>query len=83
MHTHVQTADGKILPDGTGYISDIGMCGESDGILGMDPEVVVMRMRSNLPHSFKLASGKCHADGVIFTLDTSTGRVTNIEPIGF
>lgn len=82
-HTHVQTADGKILPKGTGYISDIGMCGESEGILGMDPDTVVLRMRSNLPHSFKTASGKCHADGVIFTLDNSTGRVTKIEPVGF
>ena len=82
-HTHVQTADGKVLPQGTGYISDVGMCGESGGILGMDPDIVVQRMRSNLPHSFKSASGKCHADGVIFTLDTSTGRVTNIEPVGF
>lgn len=82
-HTHVQTADGKILPNGTGYISDVGMCGESDGILGMDPETVVMRMRSNLPHNFKVASGKCHADGVIFTLDTATGRVIDVEPVGF
>ena len=82
-HTHVQTADGRILPNGTGYISDVGMCGESGGILGMDPEVVVLRMRSSLPHPFKAASGKCHADGVIFTLDNSSGRVTNIEPVGF
>ena len=82
-HTHVQTADGKILPNGTGYISDVGMCGESEGILGMDPETVVIRMRSNLPHSFKAAAGKCHADGVIFTLDTSCGRVIKIEPVGF
>lgn len=82
-HTHVQTADGKILPNGTGYISDIGMCGESGGVLGMDPEVVVLRMRTNLPYSFKAASGKCHADGVIFTLDTSSGRVTKVEPVGF
>lgn len=82
-HTHVQTADGKILPNGTGYISDVGMCGESDGVLGMDPEVVVLRMRTSLPYSFKAASGKCHADGVIFTLDNSSGRVTKVEPVGF
>lgn len=82
-HTHVKTADGRILPRGTGYITDIGMCGESDGILGMDPEVVVQRMRSNLPHSFKSANGKCHADGVIFTIDTSSGRVTSVESVGF
>ncbi len=82
-HTHVKTADGMVLPCGTGYITDVGMCGESGGILGMDAETVVLRMRSNLPHSFKSASGKCHADGVIFTLDTASGRVTGVEPVGF
>ena len=82
-HTHVKTADGQILPRGTGYISDIGMCGETGGILGMDPDVVVERMRTSLPHNFKLASGPCRADGVIFTLDTTSGRVTNIESISF
>ena len=82
-HTHVQTADGRTLPNGTGYISDVGMCGESEGILGMDPDVVVLRMRSNLPHSFKAASGRCHADGVIFTLDNSSGRVIEVKPVGF
>ena len=82
-HTHVQTADGQILPRGTGYISDVGMCGESQGILGMDPDVVVERMRTSLPHNFKLASGPCRADGVIFTLDTSSGRVTDVEAVSF
>ena len=82
-HTHVQTADEQILPHGTGYISDVGMCGESGGILGMDAETVVLRMRSNLPYSFKAASGKCRADGVIFTLDTSKGVITHIERISF
>ncbi len=82
-HTHVQTADGQVLPGGTGYITDVGMCGESGGILGMDAETVVLRMRSNLPHAFRAAEGKCHADGVIFTLDTKTGRVTEVTPVGF
>ena len=82
-HTHVKTADGHILPRGTGYISDVGMCGESGGILGMDPEVVVLSMRSSLPHNFKLANGPCRADGVIFTLDTATGRVTKVESVAF
>ena len=82
-HTHVQTADGQILPHGTGYISDVGMCGESGGILGMDAETIILRMKTNLPHSFKAASGKCHADGVVFTLDTSTGRITEIKSVGF
>lgn len=80
-HTHVQTADGRILPNGTGYITDVGMCGESGGILGMDAERVVERMRTHLPHPFKAASGECVADGVIFTLDTSRGVVTSVEPV--
>ncbi len=82
-HTHVQTADGQILPNGTGYISDVGMCGEGGGILGMDTETVILRMRTNLPHSFKAAGGACHADGVVFTLDTASGRVTAVTPVGF
>jgi len=82
-HTHVQTADTQILPEGTGYISDVGMCGESGGIIGMLPEVVVEKMRSHLPHRFLPARGACRADGVIFTLNTATGRVTEITPVSF
>ncbi len=80
-HTHVQTADAQILPHGTGYITDVGMCGESGGVLGMDAERVVQRMRSHLPHPFKAASGPCVADGVIFNLDTDTGKVTSFKPV--
>ena len=82
-HTHVQTADEQILPRGTGYISDVGMCGESGGILGMDAECVVLRMRSNLPHNFKAASGVCRADGVIFTVDNSSGAVKEVKRVRF
>ena len=82
-HTHVPTADYRILPNGTGYVSDLGMCGESGGVLGMDPEVVVARMRSGLPHKFKAAGGAPEADGVIFDLDTASGKVTAIERIKF
>ena len=82
-HTHVPTADGRILPRGTGYISDLGMCGESGGVLGMEPLGVVERMRTHLSRKFSPASGKVIADGVIFTVDTSSGRVTDIERIEF
>lgn len=82
-HTHVQTADEQILPRGTGYISDVGMCGESGGILGMDADTVVLRMRSNLPHNFKAASGACRADGAIFTIDNSSGAVTEVKRVRF
>lgn len=82
-HTHVPTADDTVLPNGTGYVTDLGMCGESGGVLGMDKDSVILRMRSSLPHKFKAASGPVVADGVIFTLDTSSGRVTGTERVRF
>ena len=82
-HTHVQTADEQILPRGTGYITDVGMCGESGGVIGMDAECVVSRMRTRMPSKFKAAEGKVVANGAIFTLDTRTGRVTDARRISF
>ena len=82
-HTHVPTADEQILPQGTGYITDLGMCGESGGVLGMSPESVVRRMRTRMPHKFSLASGEVVAYGAIFDLDTSTKRVTSVKRIKF
>ncbi len=82
-HTHVPTADGRILPNGTGYISDLGMCGESGGVLGMDAETVVEKMRTRLPKKFIPASGEPSADGVIFEVDTSKRRVQSITRISF
>ena len=82
-HTHVPTADLKILPKGTGYVSDLGMCGESGGVLGMDPETVVRRMRTHLPERFLPATGKVVADGVIFTVDEKIGKTTACERIAF
>ena len=82
-HTHVKTADAQILPCGTGYITDVGMCGESGGVLGMDSAVVVERMRTHLPLPFKASSGACSADGVIFTVDTAKGIVVGIESVKF
>ena len=80
-HTHVPTADYTILPFGTGYVSDLGMCGESGGILGVDTELVIKKMRYKLPGKFKPSKGEPTADGVIFTLDGK--RVTEIERIKF
>lgn len=82
-HTHVPTADYRILPSGTGYVTDLGMCGESGGILGMDAAGVVEKMRTNLPRRFTPAKDAVVADGVIFTLDTKSRRVSNIERIAF
>lgn len=82
-HTHVQTADETILPRGTGYITDIGMCGESGGVLGMNPELVVKHQRCRTPIKFEPASGAPKATGAIFDVDESSGKVRSIERITF
>lgn len=82
-HTHVQTADEQILPRGTGYITDVGMCGESGGILGLDTESTVERMKTHLPNKYKAAEGAPVANATLFTLDTKTGRVTDIKRLSF
>ena len=82
-HTHVPTADEQILPHGTGYISDVGMCGESGGILGMNAELVVERMRTKVPIKFAAATGEVKANGVIFILNQSTAKVESVERITF
>lgn len=82
-HTHVPTCDEIILPGGTGYISDIGMCGESGGVLGMTPESVIRTVRNKLPARFEVATGKPFANGVIFDLDTSSGKVKSIKRVTF
>ncbi|MBR2343998.1 MAG: YmdB family metallophosphoesterase [Clostridia bacterium] len=80
-HTHVPTADEQILPHGSGYISDVGMCGESGGILGMEIERTVLRMKTQLPYPFIVARGPVVANGVIFTLDDKTRRVISVERV--
>ena len=80
-HTHVPTADGRILLRGTGYITDLGMCGEGDGILGIETESVIESVRLHLPPKFTLAKGEVSADGVIFTVDAGTHTVTEIKRI--
>lgn len=82
-HTHVPTADEMILPSGTGYISDIGMCGESGGILGIETESVIANVRTHMPPKFKPAEGRIIAEGAVFTLDTGSGRVTDIKRVKF
>ena len=82
-HTHVPTADEQILPHGTGYVTDLGMCGESGGILGMRQDKVVERMRTRLPIKFMVASGKPRATGCIFDIDEHTGKARDVKRIAF
>lgn len=80
-HTHVQTADEKILPKGTAYITDIGMTGPKNSVLGMDINVAIKRLTTALPEKYKIAEGKCIFNGVIFETDDNTSKVTNIRRI--
>ena len=82
-HTHVQTADEKILPKGTGYITDIGMTGPENSILGMDKDVALKRFLTSLPEKYKIASGKAFLNACIFEIEDSTNKVTNIKRIKY
>ncbi|MCI1966677.1 MAG: TIGR00282 family metallophosphoesterase [Oscillospiraceae bacterium] len=80
-HTHVQTADDIILPNGTGYLSDLGMTGPIQSVLGVKPELVIRKMKTKMPVRFDTAAGDCHMDGAVFSIDEQTGKTTSIERI--
>lgn len=80
-HTHVQTADEKILPKGTAYITDIGMTGPERSVIGMDIDASIKRFETTLPEKYKIADGKCIFNGVIFDIDDETSKVININRI--
>lgn len=80
-HTHVQTADEKILPNGTGYITDIGMTGPAHSVIGMNIGASIKRFETTLPEKYKIAEGKCILNGVIFEVDDNTLKVKNIKRI--
>ncbi len=80
-HTHVQTADNKILPGGTGYITDLGMTGPSCSILGVDKNTIIKRFLNGMPQKFTVANGAGQFCGAIFDIDTNTGKTVGIERI--
>ena len=80
-HTHVQTADEKILEKGTGYITDIGMTGPEKSVIGMNIEASLKRFVTSLPEKYKLAEGKCVLNGIIFEIDDSTNKVKKLYRI--
>lgn len=80
-HTHVQTADERIYPKGTGYITDIGMTGPIESVIGMSIEASVKRFETSLPEKYKIAEGKCMLNGVVFHIDDTTNKVTSIKRI--
>lgn len=82
-HTHVPTADEQILPGGSGYITDLGMCGPIGGVLGTDTTAVIDKMRTKMPTRFTVASGEIRAHGALFDLDDETGRVMSVRRVRF
>lgn len=80
-HTHVQTADEHITRNGTGFISDIGMTGPIESVIGMDISASVKRFLTSLPERYKLAEGPCRLDGCIFEIDDLNNKTKNIERI--
>ncbi len=81
-HTHVQTNDARILPKGTGYLSDVGMTGPYDGILGMKKEPIIEKFITALPHRFEvIESGRSILSACILEIDDKTGKVRTIEPV--
>ncbi len=81
-HTHVQTADEEILCGKTGYITDVGMCGPKDSVLGVKKEIVIEKFRTNMPKRFETADNlPCMLNGCIFEIDEKSGKCTDIERI--
>ena len=80
-HTHVQTADERILPCGTGYISDVGMTGPYEGIIGVDREIILEKFLKHMPVKFEVAKGSVQFNAVLLEIDEKTGRTTKIQRI--
>ncbi len=80
-HTHVQTADEKILPKGTGYITDAGMTGPADSVIGMEKDAVLERFLTQLPQKFEVGKDNVEAQGVIITIDSTSRKCVAIERV--
>jgi len=82
-HTHVQTADEQILPGGTAYISDLGMTGVRDSILGVKKEIIMDMYYTRKRFRFDKAEGEVWFNGAVFEIDDKSKKVTNIERLYF
>jgi metallophosphoesterase (TIGR00282 family) len=82
-HTHVQTADETILAGGTAYITDVGMCGPVNSVLGMDREVILKRFKTSMPQRFEVANEPGVICGVVIDVERKTGRAMSIQRIRF
>ncbi|MFU8860695.1 MAG: TIGR00282 family metallophosphoesterase [Cyclonatronaceae bacterium] len=82
-HTHIPTNDARILPKGTGYVTDSGMTGSYNSVIGMDKDVAIKRFLLGTPHKYSVANGDNRFAGVLVSIDTETALCRNIEPIIF
>ncbi len=82
-HTHVQTADEQVLAGGSGYITDLGMSGPIDGVIGADAKAVIDRFRTKIGARLIVSGGRIEAQGALFDLDTSTNKVRSVQRIKF
>ncbi|HJU48204.1 MAG TPA: TIGR00282 family metallophosphoesterase [Gaiellaceae bacterium] len=80
-HTHVQTADARLLPGGTAAFTDVGMTGPHDSVIGVEARLAIQRMRTGMPVRFEVAQGGVRIEGALVTCDPQTGRATAIEPV--
>jgi metallophosphoesterase (TIGR00282 family) len=80
-HTHVQTADQTILGEGTAFMSDLGMCGPTESVIGMDPDVALRRFLTGMPHAYKIGHGAVVLSGCVVTVARATGHAVAIEPV--
>lgn len=80
-HTHIPTNDARVLPNGTGYITDAGMTGSFNSVIGMDKSAAIRRFTKAMPQKYKLAKGDERICGVSATIDTGSGRCLRIEPV--
>ena len=78
-HTHVQTNDAQVLPGGTGYITDIGMTGPIQSVLGITPSLAIEKMKTNLPVRFQNPDGDCRMEGCIFEIDNKSGKTISAQ----
>ena len=78
-HRHVQTADGRVLPGGTAYITDLGLTGPTDGVIGVDRQQIIQRFLTQMPIRFETAKGPAALHGVVIVVDPETGRASSIR----
>jgi calcineurin-like phosphoesterase len=80
-HTHVPTADERILPDGTAFLSDVGMCGPEDSVIGSQIEPVLEKFHTQMPTRFGVGRGRVRVNGVLVEVEIATGRALSIERV--